>query len=251
MPEWRIKALVRGQIRGDRSINLQYTDMGTQVWHPSTIYYLTDGDRHVVIDTGYGDPEEVASQQPMFELDADRPIRDLLEAEAVPPEEVDMLLMSHLHWDHAGNVDLFADAGAEIFVQREAARYAANPLPIHTGAFLSPSGGFNPSWADVDFTYVDGDESVAPGLRAIHTPGHSPGHTSFLVDVGDRTYGLAIDVFPFYENFEGTDRKGLHPPGTTDDEAWWHSANRVRNESDVIVPSHDPEGPANEWVTDE
>jgi glyoxylase-like metal-dependent hydrolase (beta-lactamase superfamily II) len=250
MSDWRIKALVRGRICGDRSINLQYTDMGTRFWHLSTIYYLTDGDRHVVVDTGYGDPDEVEQQQPLFDLDADRSLRELLEAEAVPPEDVDTLVMSHLHWDHAGNVDIFAEAGADVFVQREAARYAANPLQIHARAFQSPSAGYDPSWTDVDFTYVDGDENIAPGLRAIHTPGHSPGHTSFLVDTGDRTYGLAIDVFPLYENLEGTDGEGLHPPGTTDDEAWWHSANRVRNEADMIVPSHDPDGPANEWVTD-
>lgn len=250
MTEWAIKSLIRGQIKGDRSINLQYTDMGESFWHPSTLYYLTDGDRNIVIDTGYGDPETVASQQPLFELDADQSLSSLLDTEAVSIDDVDTLLLSHLHWDHAGNVDRFADAGAEIVIQREAARYACNPLPIHVGAFHAPSAGYEPSWLDVSFTYIDGDEQLAPGLRAIHTPGHSPGHTSFLVETDAGTIGLGIDVFPLYENLEGTDAAAYHPPGTTDDEAWWHSANRLDREADTIVPSHDPDGPHNEWITD-
>lgn len=250
MTDWHIKALVRGQIRGDRSINLQYTDMGVEFWHPSTIYYLTDGERNIIIDTGYGDPDAVGAQQPLFELNADRSLRDLLTDEAVPPEEVDSLVLSHLHWDHAGNVDLFAEAGSEVLIQREAARYAANPLPIHAPAFMAPRAGYDPSWVDVEFDYIDGDETIAPGLRAIHTPGHSPGHTSFLIESDGRTYGLAIDVFPLYENFEGTGATKFHPPGTTDDEAWWHSAKRVTAVADVIIPSHDPEGPCDEWITE-
>lgn len=249
MSEWAIKALIRGQIKGDRSINLQYTDMGEKFWHPSTVYYVTDGNRNIVIDTGYGDPETVAPQQPLFELDADQSLESLFEAEAVPPGEVDTLLLSHLHWDHAGNVDLFADTGAEIMIQREAARYASNPLPFHAGAFHSPSAGYDPSWLDISFTYIDGDQEIAPGLRAIHTPGHSPGHTSFLVETNGETIGLGIDVFPLYENL-GDTAADFHPPGTTDDEAWWHSANRLTREADSIIPSHDPDGPTNEWVTD-
>lgn len=250
MTDWAVKALTRGQIKGDRSINLQYTDMGTEYWHPSTLYYLTDGDRNIIIDTGYGDPKDVGAQQPLFELDADHSLRTLLESEAVPPEDVDTVLVSHLHWDHGGNVDLFADAGADIVIQREAARYASNPLPFHEGAFLAPSGGYEPSWRDVSFEYIDGDATITPGLRAIHTPGHSPGHTSFLVDTGAETLGLGIDVFPLYENIEGTVAARFHPPGTTDDEAWWHSATRLASAADVIIPSHDPDGPHNEWITE-
>lgn len=250
MNNWDIKAIVRGEIRGDRSINLQYTDMGTQFWHPSTVYYLTDGEHNIVIDTGYGEPDDIEPKQPLFKLDADRSLPDLLASEAVAVEEVDILLLSHLHWDHAGNVDMFAERDIEIKIQRTAAEYAADPLDIHAAAFMSPSADYEPSWANVDFEYIEGDETILPGLKAIHTPGHSPGHTSFLVNTNKGTYGLAIDVFPLYENMEGTDAAKFHPPGTTNDRDWWHSAHRVTRAADVVIPSHDPDGPANEWVTD-
>jgi glyoxylase-like metal-dependent hydrolase (beta-lactamase superfamily II) len=246
MTDWRIKALVRGEILGDKSINLQYTDMGESYWHPSTVYYLTDGTRHVLVDTGYGDPDAVNEQQSLFTVRADRSLASLLAAEAVPVEEIDTLVMTHLHWDHAGNVDQFDHA--DVYIQREAARYAYAPLEIHEAAFRSPSGGFDPSWGETAFRFVDGDEQLYPGLRVIHTPGHTPGHASLLVEQGETTVGLAIDVFPLYANAEGLGGSRFHPPGCTDVHAWWASAQRVMRAADVVVPSHDPDGPADEWI---
>jgi glyoxylase-like metal-dependent hydrolase (beta-lactamase superfamily II) len=246
MTDWQIKSIVRGRLRCEKSILIGSAEPGTKLWFPSTVYYLTDGDRHVLVDTGYGDPETVAPTQPPFEFDTDHTLRDLLEEHAVPPAEFDAVVLSHLHWDHAGNVDLFDDATTEIHAPRAAVRYAYAPLPIHERAFLSPGGGYDPPWLRTSFTHLDGDETVEPGLRAIHTPGHSPGHTSLLVDSGDTTYGLAIDVAPLAANVRGEP----DPPGCMNVFEWWESAKRLRAAADVVVPSHDPDGPGTEWITD-
>jgi glyoxylase-like metal-dependent hydrolase (beta-lactamase superfamily II) len=248
--DWQIKALIRGEINGDRSINMQYVGMGEKYWHPSTVYYLTDGDRNILIDTGFGDPEEAAAEQPLFDVRTDRSLSALLEEEAVPPAEIDTLVMSHLHWDHAGDVDLLADSGAEVLINREALRFASAPPEPYGGAYRSPAHGYDPSWSDVEFTFFDGDTEIAPGLRAIHTPGHSPGHVSFLVESGETTYGLAIDVFPNYANIEGTDASRYHPPGCVNALDWWESAKTLDERADELVPSHDPDGPANELITE-
>ncbi len=247
MTNWQIKALIRGEIYGDRSINMQYTGMGEKHWHPSTVYYLTDGEQNVLVDTGFGNPEETAAKQPLFELRADESLSSLLEREAVPPAEIDTLIMTHLHWDHAGNVDLFDNQSTDIMINREAAAVAYAPPAPFGGAFLSPTHGYDPSWSDVEFTFFEGDTEIAPGLQAIHTPGHTPGHVSLLVENGSTTYGLAIDVFPNYANAEGD----FHPPGTMNTLDWWESAQKLDRVSDVIVPSHDPEGPENEWITED
>lgn len=244
--EWRIKSIVRGQLRSEKSFLLQAAESGEMLTFPSTIYYLTDGDQHVLVDTGYGDPDVVGPTQPPFELNADHTFVELLEEHAVAPSEFDTVFLSHLHWDHAGNVAVFDDEPAEVYVQRRAAEYAYAPLQIHQRAFLSPGGGYEPSWLHTDFRFVDGNETITPGVRAIHTPGHSPGHTSLLVENGETTYGLAIDVAPLAAN---VDPNGLSPPGCMDVEAWWKSARCLREEADIIVPSHDPDGPKTEWIT--
>ncbi len=250
MSDWRVKALIRGEINGDRSINMQYVGMGETYWHPSTLYYLTDGDRRILVDTGFGDPDTATAEQPLFEARAEQSLAELLEEEAVPVDEIDTLVQTHLHWDHAGDVDLLADAGAEVLINREALQFAVAPPEPFGGAYRSPAHGYDPSWKDVEFTFFDGDTEIAPGLRAVHTPGHSPGHVSLLVESGGTTYGLAIDVFPNYANIEGPDGDGFHPPGCVDVMDWWESAQMLAERADVLVPSHDPEGPANEWITE-
>lgn len=245
--DWEVKSIVRGRLRASKSFLLQSAPAGEKLWFPSTVYYVTNGDQHVLVDTGYDDPEVVAPTQPPFEFDTHHTFRELLEEHAVPPSEFDTVFVSHLHWDHSGNVDLFDDEPADVYVPRESARYAYAPLEIHHRAFLTPKAGYDPPWLRTDFRFVDGDETIAPGLRAVHTPGHSPGHTSLLVDSGDTTYALAIDVAPLAENIGESE---LNPPGTMDVFAWWESAKRLREGSDVVIPSHDPDGPGTEWITD-
>lgn len=250
MSSWAIKAIDRGEIYGDRSINLQYVGMGENYWHPSTFYYATDGTRDVLIDTGYGDPERMEMVQSLFELRAPFSFKDLLEREAVPPEEIDHLVMSHLHWDHAGNLDALPEH-TEVHINRRAAEFAyAPPEPFGT-AFLSPAYGYDPSWRTTEFSFFDGDTDLFEGFRAIHTPGHTPGHVSFLIESEGITYGLAIDVFPNYENYEGLGEVTYHPPGCVNVLDWWDSAHLLDAEADIIIPSHDPDGPRNEWITDD
>lgn len=248
MEDWQIKSIVRGQLEADRSILLTFSGMGNRFWFPSTVYYLTNGEEHVLIDSGYDDPATLGDSQSAFGFDTDASLDELLREHAVPPEDLDRVVLSHLHWDHSGNVGLFDDERTELLVSREAMRYASAPLSYHARSFLSPSAGYEPSWLGSRFTFVDGDATIAPGLRMIRTPGHTPGHRSFLVESGGTIYGLAIDVFPLYENLGDGDPETFHPPGTMDVRAWWDSARRLTEAADVVVPSHDPDGPGTEWI---
>lgn len=247
MTDWRIRSLIRGELRCDRSVVLP-SRPGEDVWIPSTVYYLTDGERDVIVDTGFPALELVRERQPAFEPRADRSFVDLLCEEAVPPEEVDTVVLTHLHWDHAGNTDVFPD-DTEILVHREAVEYACAPLDIHAGAFLSPTAGYEPSWLGPSLSIREGDQAVAPGLELLETPGHAPGHWSVLAEHGGTTHGLAIDVFPLYANLEGGTGGRFAPPGTIDVREWYASAERLVAAADEVVPSHDPEGPGTEWIT--
>jgi glyoxylase-like metal-dependent hydrolase (beta-lactamase superfamily II) len=246
---WNVKALTRGTINTDKSIVTARQGMGERIDVVSTVYYLTDGDRNVLIDTGYGDPEFVQSEFGLFEVDPADSLPELLDREAVPPEEIDTVVLSHLHWDHAGNVDVFDNESTEIMVHRDEFQYAVAPPDIHETAFLSPNRGYEPSWDNVSFSFIEGDSEIYPGLTAIETPGHSPAHLSFIVNSNGREMGLPIDLFPLYENIEGTDDVEHVPPGCVNVREWWHSARRFSELADDIIPSHDPDGPSNEWIS--
>lgn len=109
------------------------------------------------------------------------------------PRDITSLLLSHAHSDHAGGAAQAQAAtstpGTASSVwshDREAVylREGRAPAPDRTrrsGRLLSrlPSGGFAP--VAVDETFADGAVlPLAGGLQVVHTPGHTPGHCSFL-----------------------------------------------------------------------
>lgn len=106
------------------------------------------------------------------------------------PGDVTRVLLSHAHPDHAGGLAAVQRAtGAQLSVHdRDAAYTREGRAPGRDpssawGRLLDrlPGGGFAP--ARVDGTFGDADVlPVAGGTRVVHTPGHSPGHCSFLLE---------------------------------------------------------------------
>ena len=118
---------------------------------------------------------------------APRRIVDGLAAIGKRPDDVTRILLTHAHPDHAGGAaEMARRTGAGVGVHGEDAEYLAaghTPPPdlsTRLGRLLSRGKGrFPPLVAGEDL--VDGQVlDVGGGLRVVHTPGHSPGHVSFV-----------------------------------------------------------------------
>lgn len=99
-----------------------------------------------------------------------------LERRGLVPRDVGRVFLSHLHWDHSLNLDLFA--GAEIIVSRQELDYAKEPHPddIHMPwGILEQLGRHR-------LTVLDGPTELAGGLRAFPAPGHTPGLYALAFD---------------------------------------------------------------------
>jgi glyoxylase-like metal-dependent hydrolase (beta-lactamase superfamily II) len=91
-------------------------------------------------------------------------------AAGVRPEEIDVLILTHLHGDHASSLHLFPRA--RVLVQRDELRYAVAPLAPHRWAYES----YPPLGLAADrFEVLDGDAEIAEGVSVHLTPGHPPG----------------------------------------------------------------------------
>jgi N-acyl homoserine lactone hydrolase len=121
-----------------------------------------------LFDTGIsaGDPGLDARYHPV-----ERPLEAGLAAVGIALEDVRAATNCHLHADHAGQN--YRLRGVPIYVQGAERRAASEPNYTV------------PTWIDgpgVTYEVIDGDRDVAPGLRILATPGHSPGHQSLLVE---------------------------------------------------------------------
>ena len=145
-------------------------------------YLLRSGNRTILIDTGYGEGPIEAIGGRKGEL------MDDLAAKGIKPEEVDTVFISHLHSDHVGwNVTGPDDNPVPAFPN---ARYVAHQADLDhfRRADIQAASTFPFMERCVEtivklglFDTLTGDTDLAPEVRALHTPGHTPGHMSILV----------------------------------------------------------------------
>ena len=145
----------------------------------------------------------------------------------VEPEDIRYIFLTHLHWDHANNVDLFPQA--ELFVSRPEWEFATNEFDF---AYYPPTIEMlqkrHPTIIGAN------GEMIVEGVRAYLTPGHSVGSTSYAVEMNGETYVLAGDaVKNWYEIESGTFKM------TRDPEISRRSAELIRSLGSHILPGHD------------
>jgi glyoxylase-like metal-dependent hydrolase (beta-lactamase superfamily II) len=104
-------------------------------------------------------------------------------------EEVDYVVLSHLHYDHAGNIGDFPQA--RIVVQRSELVFAHWPPVYQRATYLQKDLSIEADWLEVEGEYdVFGDGR----LVTFTTPGHTAGHQSMLVQLGTRALILVGDA---------------------------------------------------------
>ena len=149
--------------------------------YPAAIYqvYCETTEGKVLIDTGYRPDGPIAKLLSPAQQSQDQLIVNQLAMIGVKPGDIDIVINSHLHGDHAGNNGLFTNA--TFIVQRAEMRYAYAPLP-HLGEMGYSRDDFD--HRDLKYELVDGDWQVVEGIETIFTPGHTPGHQSIIITTG-------------------------------------------------------------------
>lgn len=200
----------------------------------------------ILLDTGIGRTllEDEPSRTGIYRSEeqpwgvGEDPFLSALEKVGLQPRDFALAAVSHLHVDHTGGLRHLARANVPVFVQREELAFARERAGLGEAYF-------RPDYVDagIDWRELEGDADLAPGVRALSTPGHTPGHMSYRVHLPETgTWLLAMDAADLAENLN--DRV---PPGPTADpsdaaraEASLH---RLLDERDVLdarlVPGHD------------
>jgi N-acyl homoserine lactone hydrolase len=234
MPLWTITMLDTGTQAQDKGVMTYLTDMGQPIQIPVTVA-LIEGPEKILVDTSFKSVERTwqirrrkITRSPGQELTA------ALAAAGAHPEEIATVILTHLHYDHAGNNQLFPKA--RFFVQREELRYALAPTAFDATAYFAPSLGITPDYLGTKFELLDGDAQISEGVRVITTPGHTPGHQSVVVTTAGGRYCIAGDAVMWYENIENRIPPGFH----TSMIDCMGSLDRIAREADHVLPGHEP-----------
>ncbi|MGE0387050.1 MAG: N-acyl homoserine lactonase family protein [Gammaproteobacteria bacterium] len=139
-------------------------------------YLIRHGSEFLLFDTGLGDAHAGrADRVGDMTLDVPATIEPQLAAIGIAAQDIDMVAVSHFHFDHVGNLARFP--AARLLVQRaEVAQVAARPYPFTPADAVARLNSGKVEALDGDFD-VFGDGTVV--LQS--TPGHSPGHQSLFV----------------------------------------------------------------------
>jgi N-acyl homoserine lactone hydrolase len=221
-------------------------------WINTHAWALTNGEQWVLVDSGMPSPEEL-QQRLKITARGGGPdhLRRSLEAVGTAPEQLSMVILTHLHFDHAWNLELFPQA--QIVVQRDELFHAIDPVPTQRIYYAKPS--YMPLLErrrPTGLRLIDGDLTLLPGLEVMKTPSHTPGLQVVLVSTTRGTVGLVNDLGEDYGAWYPADPRatksaskamlGSFRPGSIRSESEMTYANsmaRVLTRADIIVPSHD------------
>ncbi len=143
---------------------------------------------------------EITPILPAYDVD---PLLDALNRHGVDISALLAVGISHLHNDHAGGLRHFAKSGTPIYIQRAEINFGFGDQARAEGHGLARVDYDDPR---LNWQLISGDTEIAPGITAISTPGHTPGHQSFAVsrawNEDSRGFVFAFDAGDLAENFE-------------------------------------------------
>jgi len=163
---------------------------------------LIRDDRHtLVVEAGMGEKWS-AKERDIYALRSGGGIREELTRRGVAPESVDAVLLTHLHFDHAGGATVSRGDGevvpafpnATYFVQKTEWDFATHTNERTRASYLP--GNFHPLHREGRLRLLEGETEVYPGIGVLPLPGHTPGLQGVLMRGGGRTVLFPSDLIP-------------------------------------------------------
>jgi glyoxylase-like metal-dependent hydrolase (beta-lactamase superfamily II) len=200
------------------------------------IWTIRSGDRTIVVDTGFS-PDTAAKRGRKISIPVDEALRRF----GVDASEVGDVVITHLHYDHAGNLDLFPKA--KFHLQDREMSFATGRHMCH--ACLNYAFDVEDVVRMVRAVYSDrvtfhaGDAEIAEGVSVHHVGGHSDGLQMVRVMTERGPVVLASDGAHYYANM----RTGNPFPICFDLGAMtsgWRRARELAGGEERIIPGHDP-----------
>jgi glyoxylase-like metal-dependent hydrolase (beta-lactamase superfamily II) len=205
---------------------------------------IRTGRKNILVDTGLGDKEDAEFQE-MFAVERIPTLRDSLKMQGLQPEDIHMVVNTHLHFDHAGGNTVRENGAivptfprAKYFVQRGEYEDAARANERTRASYRREN--FTPV-AHVDqWEFMDGETELVPGVSVVVTEGHTRHHQSIKIESEGQIAFYLGDLIPTVSHLPLPYIMGydLYPLQTLETKRW--VLDRALSENWLLVFEHDP-----------
>ncbi len=234
---YELYAVRYGERDGTRGGNLVFGDphdapmpMDYFVWA------IRNEQRTIVVDIGFGRDDGVARGRTWLRCPTDG-----LSAIGIDATQVEDVIVTHLHYDHVGNLEKFPRA--RFHLQDEEMRYATGRAITHKAIRHSFTVDNVVDMVRMLYkdrvVFHDGDDDIAPGIRVHHIGGHTQGLQAVSVNTARGTVVLASDASHYYENME-QGAPFIVVNNMLDMLEGHRRLYRLASSRDHVIPGHDP-----------
>jgi glyoxylase-like metal-dependent hydrolase (beta-lactamase superfamily II) len=158
--------------------------------------------KNILVDTGIGELPERYRKYYSITRKPEQNIKAQLARHGLKPQDIDLVVNTHLHFDHCGNNALFQNA--KFLVQADEYNYALQPERFQETAYIK-------EFFDIkaDYQLVQSEFNINDEVRLVPTSGHSIGHQSVVIEAADKRYVYCGDAAPVKENLERRNIPGV------------------------------------------
>ena len=239
MTVYTIHPIVVGTKVFDKSMMTYQHGVGTPYTIPIYSWYIKGGDKTILVDTGEMHPIQSREREKAI----GGPIHTFEQGLAqfgLTPESIDIIIHTHLHNDHCEND--YKCVNARIYVHENELERIHHPHPLD---FRYLEDYIEEVEENGQIRVMTGDMEVVPGISCIHTPVHTDGGMSVVIDT-DRGKAVITGFCVIRENFDPPKEirameMEVIPPGTLVNafEAY-DIMLKVRDMADILLPLHEP-----------
>ncbi|WP_078555541.1 YtnP family quorum-quenching lactonase [Bacillus alkalicellulosilyticus] len=160
---------------------------------------LQTGTQNILIDAGLGNGRYTEKQLRNYGISEQSYIEDDLHSIGLTTKDIDIVLMTHMHFDHVGGLAKVIDGNlvptfehADIVVNEIEWNEMKNPN------IRSKNTYWEQNWKPIEekVTTFKGEHEVMPGVKMIHTGGHSAGHSIVMIENGEQKIIHMADIMP-------------------------------------------------------
>lgn len=239
MSQFTVHPIVMGTKIFDKSMMTYQYNTGQPYTIPIYCWYLEGGDKKILVDTG--------EMHPIISKDREESIggkiytfEEGLARFGLKPEDIDIVIHTHLHNDHCEND--YKCSNATFYVHEKELEHVHNPHPLD---FRYMEDFILEIEENGQIQTLAGDQEIVPGIQVIHTPAHTEGGMTVLVDTARgkaAITGFCVIMENLFPPLKITAMEmEVIPPGThINANKAYDILLEVKSMADILIPLHEP-----------